>query len=297
MALITAPDNVDPAETTFRELVRLTRVLHDNREGLCVFLGAGCSLSSSNENLSTAGVVCRYLADRTPHIDYSKRPPEENYRDFVNSWLNLGTHDRNDVLARYIPADLEPSVGYMNLARLVGAGYIKAIITTNFDNLIDKALQRFGIDYSLHCGDAAATSPSGKAPVVTLAKVHGGLYQCALAFSPDDLEQLPRTVRQLVRRLSSRPLLVVGYSGQDRGIMRALSGSSEHTAFWAAPTEPPRADRARSDRIFTWLEKRVPKGSTFLYGPRYGTFDSLMESLFVHLTDGGVPPVGSSHFR
>ncbi len=297
MTSIAAPYNVDPAETTFRELVRLIRVLHGNGEGLCVFLGAGCSLSSSNEDLSTVGVVRRYLTERIPQVDYSIRSSEENYRDFVNSWLNLGTSDRNDILARYIPHDLEPSVGYINLARLAGAGYIKAIITTNFDNLLDKALQRYGIDYVLHCSNVPATNPSGKPAILTLAKVHGGLHQCALAFSPDDLEQLPRGVAQLVRRLSSRALLVVGYSGQDRGIMKALSSSSEHTAFWASPTQPARADRARSDRIFTWLEKRVPKGSTFLYGPKYGIFDSLMEGLFEHLNSGGAPPVGSSHFR
>jgi hypothetical protein len=175
--------------------------------------------------MSTASVVARYLSDRSPGINYFKRDPETNFREFVNSWLSLGSRDRNDVLARYIPPDLEPSEGYINLARLVAAGGIKAIITTNFDNLIDKAFQRYGIDYLFHCAGRPAISPTGKPPIVTLVKVHGGLHQCDLAFSPDELEQLPRGLAGLVRRLSSRTLLVIGYSGQDQGIMKALSTS------------------------------------------------------------------------
>jgi hypothetical protein len=294
--MISGPRDPDPSDNAFRELVRLLRVNKDG-DGICVFLGAGCSLSSSSENMSTASVVARYLSDRSPGINYFKRDPETNFREFVNSWLSLGSRDRNDVLARYIPPDLEPSEGYINLARLVAAGGIKAIITTNFDNLIDKAFQRYGIDYLFHCAGRPAISPTGKPPIVTLVKVHGGLHQCDLAFSPDELEQLPRGLAGLVRRLSSRTLLVIGYSGQDQGIMKALSTSSDHTAFWATPTEPSRRDRARSDRIFTWLDRRVPKGSTLLSGPQYGIFDVLMARLSDELNEGGAPPIGLAHFH
>jgi SIR2-like domain len=294
--MISGPPDPDPSENAFRELVRLSRV-HKDANGICVFLGAGCSLSSSKENISTAGIIARYLGDRSPGVDYSARDHENNFREFVNSWLSLGTRDRNDVLARYIPPDMEPSAGYINLARLVAAGTIKAIITTNFDNLIDKALQRYGVDYVFHCGDRAPMNPTGRPPIVTLVKVHGGLHQCDLSFSPDELDQLPRGLARLVRQLSSRTLLVVGYSGQDRGVMKALSISLDHTAFWASPTPPSRSNRALSDRIFTWLDKRVPKGSTLLFGPQYGIFDALMESLFEELNEGGAPPVGLTHFR
>lgn len=294
--MTTEASDADPSEFAFRELVRLVRV-QKGSGGICVFLGAGCSLSSSKENLSTAGVIARYLSERSPNTDYSARDPDANFREFVNSWLSLGTLDRNNVLARYIPSNLEPSIGYINLARLAAAGIIRAIITTNFDNLIDKALLRYGIDYLFHCRDLAPVNPTGKPPVLTLVKIHGGLHQCDLAFSPDDLEQLPRGLTRLVRQLSSRPLLVIGSSGQDQGAMKALSTSSDHTAFWASPIQPSRSDRARSDRIFTWLDKRVPKGSTLLSGPQYGIFDVLMQRLFDELNDGGVPPVGLSHFR
>jgi hypothetical protein len=294
--MTSGPHKPDPSDDAFRELVRLFRV-HKKGDGVCVFLGAGCSLSSSKESLSTAGLIARYLSDRSPSIDYSARDHETNFREFVNSWLSLGTLDRNDVLARYIPPNLEPSAGYINLARLVATGNIKAIITTNFDNLIDKALQLYGIDYLFHCGDHAPINPTGRPPIVTLVKVHGGLHQCDLAFSPDELERLPRGLARLVRQLSSRTLLVVGYSGQDQGVMKALSTSPDHTAFWASPAEPSRSDRARSDRIFTWLDTRVPKGSTLLSGPRYGIFDVLMESLLDELNEGGAPPVGLAHFH
>jgi hypothetical protein len=290
-------DGSDPAELVFQELARLMRVQRERSEGICLFLGAGCSLSSSTDNLSTTAVISRYLAERTPEIDYTSRSQDENYKEFVNSWLGLGLRDRNEILTRYIPSDLEPSQGYTHLAQLAAAGYIKAIITTNFDNLIDRALQRCGVDYLFHCGDRPAVNPTGKAPTLTLVKVHGGLNQCDLAFSPDDLEQLPRGLAKLVQRLSSMPTLVVGFSGQDRGIMRALSTSRAHTAFWASPNQPSRSDRSRSDRIFSWLDKRVPKGANFLSGSSYGVFDELMTQLSRRLFTGGAPPVGTSPFR
>jgi hypothetical protein len=290
-------DPSDPVELVFQELARLMQVQRERREGICLFLGAGCSLSSSTENLSTAAIISKYLADRTPEVDYAARSADENYKEFVNSWLGLGLRDRNEILTRYIPPGLEPSQGYSHVAQLAAASYIKAIITTNFDNLIDRALQRCGVDYVFHCGDRPAVNPTGRAPALSLVKVHGGLNQCDLAFSPDDLEQLPRGLTKLVQGLSSIPVLVVGFSGQDRGVMRALSTSRAHTAFWASPSPPSRSDRSRSDRIFSWLDKRVPKGANFLFGPHYGVFDELMTRLSHRLFAGGAPPVGTSPFR
>jgi hypothetical protein len=295
--MTTQSDHIDPAERNFQELVRLIQLHRESGLGFCVFLGAGCSLSSSQENLSTSGVIRRYLADRIPGTDYSTQSDDENYREFVNSWLGLGLRDRDELLARYIPGDLEPSDGYVHLARLAASGHVKAIITTNFDNLIDKSLQRNSVDYLFYCGDRPPTNPTGRTPRITLVKVHGGLHQCELAFDPNDLDRLPRGLTKLVQKLSAMPLLVIGYSGQDRGIMKALSHARAHTAFWASPNLPSRSDRARSDRIFAWFDRRVPKGNNFLFGPEYGRFDELMARLTTHLAQGGAPPVGTSTFR
>ncbi len=297
MARISDGNKVDSTEISFRELVRLMRVQRDRGQGICLFLGAGCSLSSSRSDLSTASIIRNYLAEASPGTNFSSSSEEENFRLFVNSWLSLGVKDRDSVLARHIPPDLEPSDGYRAVAQLTAAGYIKAIITTNFDNLIDKALQRFGVDYEFYCGRQPPMNPTGRPPIVTLMKIHGGLHQCELAFSPDAVEQLPRSVKKIVLNLSTMPVLVVGYSGQDRGAMTALSTARSHTAFWASPSEPSRADRARTDRIFTWLDKRVPKGDTFLHGPRYGYFDELLTAVFDELESGGAPPVGLFTFR
>ncbi|MEI9931844.1 MAG: SIR2 family protein [Rhizomicrobium sp.] len=296
MARNSGGNKIDPAELPFRELVRLMRVQRDKGKGICVFLGAGCSLSSSESDLSTTAIIRDYLTEVSPGIDFSNTTDEENFRRFINSWLSLGVKDRDSVLARRIPPNLEPSDGYRALARLVSAGYVKAIITTNFDNLIDKALLRSGVDYEFHCGRQPPTNPTGKPPIATLLKIHGGLNQCELAFSPDAVEQLSRVTKKSVQEWSAMPLLVVGYSGQDRGVMTALSTARAHTAFWASPNEPSRSDRARTDRIFTWLDKRVPKGATFLHGSRYGYFDTLLAGLFEELESGGAPPVGPSTF-
>lgn len=273
------------------------RTARTSGKGFCLFLGAGCSLSSAPGDISTNGILTAYLDDCRPGTDWSTRSPDERYREFVNSWLILGSKDRNDILGQYLPDDLTPSRGYVDLARLVAKGYVTAIITTNFDNLIDRALLGEGVAYRFYCGRGQPTNPTGRPPVVTLVKIHGGLNQCELAFSPDDLDQLPRDTARLVRELSGGPTLIVGYSGQDRGAMQALSSARDHAVFWATPTQPSRNDRATTDRIFSWLNKRVPKADPFLFGDELGRFDNLMSRLIRELDAGGVPPVGLSHFR
>src|ERR1051325_5907285 len=112
MTRIPGDGKPDIEHSSFLELVRIMRVQRDAGQGICLFLGAGCSLASSVRSISTASIVRSYLSELSPRTDFTKNTDDDNFRQFINSWMNLGTNDRHNVLSRQISPDLEPSVGY-----------------------------------------------------------------------------------------------------------------------------------------------------------------------------------------
>ena len=124
----------------FFRLVDSMKRAKQNGRPFCLFIGAGCSLSSAVHPITTEQVIKDCLI-RCMGPQYN--PPsvwEHLYKDFVNHvWECYASQDRREILYECFK-DLKPSIGYTMLKELVAHGYIKRIITTNFDMLIDDIL-------------------------------------------------------------------------------------------------------------------------------------------------------------
>ncbi len=139
------------------------------------------------------------------------------------------------------------------LAVLAREGRLAAIVTTNFDTLIEAALQALGVRFSVHhdaASFAALAANPGEAGVLPVGKIHGSI---------DDPGSLGDTLRQ---RLAGRPpalqalldewlrrhrWLFLGYSGADfthapnHLNLRALAAQAAGFVFVQRPgvaTEP-----------------------------------------------------------
>ncbi|WP_368228194.1 SIR2 family protein, partial [Blautia wexlerae] len=135
------------------------------------------------------------------------------------------------------------------------------IITTNFDPLIDKILEN--IPHRKIVGEL--TSELGDNPKITFIKAHGDLKYGNLRFSPFELQKLPAELENKIRQLTKGIVIVVGYRGQDIGIMNSLNTSDDHCAFWVSPTKPEIYDGYTNDPIYDWMKKRNSEGN-FIYG-------------------------------
>ena len=253
----------------------------EKQRGFTVFLGAGCSMTSSQNNLSTKQILINCLKD---HLDSNYAVPsswEDLYRDFVNHiWNPFGQRDRQEMLSTYFMG-LTPHEGYKNLRRLVEQRYITDIITTNFDMLIDDAFN--GLSYCLKVGTLPEQRINGGSNV-HLIKVHGDIEKGQLKFSPEELDALPEDTQNAIRELSKKTCFFCGYSGQDRGLMKSLDKTHEHSVFWVSPNKPIEDVLYENRYVYDWIRARRSE-SNFIFGKDFGTFDNLMICLARALID------------
>lgn len=252
-----------------------------NGRPFCLFIGAGCSLSSSVHPITSEQVIKNCLT-RCMGTQYD--PPktwEHLYKDFVNHvWECYAPQDRREILYECFK-DLKPSIGYMKLKELVVHGYLKKIITTNFDMLIDDVLS--DLPHITQVGSHPKRAIKGGSDIV-LFKAHGDIENGDLRFSPRELTALPADISDTISELSRCSCLVCGYRGQDIGIMSSLDTSSEYSAFWATPKRPLESDFYENSQVFDWMNARN-SSANFIYGDILGTFDELMTQL-VHTLIG-----------
>lgn len=272
----------------FYRLVDAMKRAKKNNRPFTIFIGAGCSLTSSKRSISTEQVILDILRN---HFDSGYTHPgnwEGLYRDFVNNvWGTLGEADRREILDDYF-LNLIPSDGYTNLKVLVENGYISNIITTNFDMLLDDSLQ--GLSYNIKVGCNSERKIKGGS-TVHLLKVHGDIENGQLRFSPDELVILPKNLQSCINHMTSNNCLVCGYSGQDIGVMKSLDFESEYSVYWASPHKPIKSDIFDSKMIYDWIEKRHSEDN-FIFG-ELGKFDVLMKNLVSTILD--IKPIRSEN--
>jgi hypothetical protein len=278
---------LDERHNGFLRLLHVVRNARAPSHGITVILGAGCSLTSSSEPLTTESIV-RGLVEEIAGTDASRAwPADRVWNEFVRHWDNFGHADR----LRYLGSRLvnaKPSTGYALLGKLVTDGYVRRIVTTNFDLLLDRTLAavpsiiRIGLSSSVRHGDGT--------PMVEVVKVHGDISGtqengAPLRFSPHELDRLPDSLRTIVRQATALPTVVIGYSGADRGLMQALNDQSDHTAFWIVPDGLGVLSSYTGQEMGAWLAKRRATDN-IIDGPEFGYFDSFMDQLAACLIDG-----------
>lgn len=223
-------------------------------------IGAGCSLTSSKKDVTTYGII-KSLVGKFSANGSAPDNWVDLYKRFVNDvWEGQGNRNRTRLLEESF-SDMTPSVGYQILRWLIENSYVNDIVTTNFDLMIDTALN--GLSYRLIVGSHEEVV--GTYPTFTLIKAHGDLRLGDLRFAPNELSKLPEKLSQEIHDLSAATILVVGYRGQDIGLLNSLDASGEYNAYWADPVIPDRLNTYETGQIYTWLASRN-SDKNFLYG-------------------------------
>jgi hypothetical protein len=229
-----------------------------------VLVGSGMSKSAG---INTAWEVVEDLIRRVATSEGAN--PEDFDDDPTKWWADQGRPElrydrlleelssteaaRRMILRKYfdpVPATGEPvppSRAHAALASLCAAGRVRVIVTTNFDGLIERALEAVGIAPQVISTPTAlrGMTPLALAPV-TVIKLHGdyntpGLKNTSLEVGKYGAAQN----RLLARILDEYGLLVVGWSGEfDTALVTAMerASSRRYPTYWAsylgATTEP-----------------------------------------------------------
>jgi hypothetical protein len=158
---------------------------------------------------------------------------------------------RRAVLARFFePSDEDredglkaPSAAHRAIAELVRRGAIRVILTTNFDRLLERALEEVGISPQIV---ATPDAVAGMTPLVhapcTIIKLHGDVVALEQRNTIDELSEYPAAFDSLVDQvLDDYGLVVCGWSADwDVALVAAFERARRrrYPLYWAARSGP-----------------------------------------------------------
>ncbi len=159
--------------------------------------------------------------------------------------LGLSREERQSLLHAYIEPSADnlrqgrkiPTKAHFAIADLVRAGYIRVVVTTNFDRLIEGALRDRGVEPTVVSSpDAlAGAEPIGHSVCYVL-KLHGDYKDSRILNTDEELAAYPREYDQVLDRIFDEyGLIIAGWSGKwDHALRAALlrAPNRRFSTYW-----------------------------------------------------------------
>jgi hypothetical protein len=245
-----------------------------HKKGICVFLGAGADLSSGG--LSFADLKRQAVEEFTGRRLFDVTTPEQTEARFEELFERQAPDDRAlliESLFRRLHA-LHPSDSYKLLVLTAEAGGIDAVVTTNFDLMLERAQSLLGRDVFQVFGPGVARPYMVSHARYELArkpyiKLHGDLASRSVTFLTTeelDAADYDASILELFRSvLQTHDLILAGYGGHDRALSRIISENigNDTRVYWCNPRLP-----ATNAPLYSALAGRVT--------PIVVAFDQLM---------------------
>jgi hypothetical protein len=165
--------------------------------------------------------------------------------------LAITPSERTNMLASYFEATPEerelgkktPTVAHKAIARLASGGYFRVIVTTNFDRLMEQALEAEGVNPAvISTGDMAQGAMPLTHAQCTVIKVHGDYRDTRLRNTTKELAAYPAEINSILDRVFDEyGLIVCGWSATwDRALCEAIrrSPNRRFSAFWGLRSAP-----------------------------------------------------------
>jgi hypothetical protein len=239
-------------------LASLVRLIADrsadtvgHRTKVCILLGAGADLNSGG--LTFAELKRQAVEEFSKRRLFDVTLPEQIEARFEDLFLRLQPDERA-LLIEWIfhrTHTLEPSDAYKVLVLLAEAGGIDAVVTTNFDLMLETAQAQLGRDlFQIFAPGIARpyllfSHSRFELPKKPYLKLHGDLASRSVTLlTQEDLEhaKYDDSMLQLLRSiLQTHDLVLVGYSGFDRALAEIIgesAGTTSNRIYWCNPRPP-----------------------------------------------------------
>lgn len=188
--------------------------------------------------------------------------------DYSEILLALGKtpEERQQIIREYIEPSEEdrenglriPTLAHKAIAQLVKNNSIRVILTTNFDRLMETALEEIGITPTIV---SSVDQLKGSPPIVhtqcLLFKIHGDYLDIRIRNTTRELEHYPKEFNKHLKRiLEDFGLIICGWSADwDSALSSVImqSASRRYTHYWAIKGEP--KERAKQLILHRQAEK------------------------------------------
>lgn len=214
--------------------------IHSNKGVYSLFLGSGIS---RNSGIYTGwdivlDLIRKLAATIGEEVDdpykwyLHKYNHEPSYSILLEKLVSTPS-ERMNLLKRYFESDAEndrnvkPTKAHRYIAKLIKEGYVKVVITTNFDRLLEKALIDENINpYTVtHSDDIKGMQPLVHTDHIII-KVNGDYMDGRFLNTESELADYPLPMKELLEDVFRNfGLITCGWSAQwDTGIVNILKG-------------------------------------------------------------------------
>ena len=209
-----------------------------NCEKTTFLLGAGASCSSgcmlasqlvyefkkriycveNNVNIENFKVL---TSDKKQLLDeyFKDEKCENEYSYYFEKCFNTAVSRMQFIKNQF--GDIKPSIGYLCLAEYLITNKSNIIYTTNFDNLIKKAV--FTLDSDYDCVDLTESLVPKTSNSLSIVKLHGDYDYTLQRNTSSETSALSANMKQAILSCQTKNLIVIGYSGADKSVMNALN--------------------------------------------------------------------------
>jgi len=233
--------------------------LHSNKGVYAVLLGSGVSRAAG---IPTGWEITLELVRKVASLQAENCEPnpaawyvgkagkQPDYSDLLDLVAKTPAERQQLLRSYWEPTEEEreegakqPTKAHHAIAGLVRDGYIRVIITTNFDKLMERALQEIGVQPAIlsTVDHIAGAVPLVHAPC-TIIKVHGDYLDTRMLNTPQELATYPDGIDRLLDRVFDEyGLIVCGWSADWDVALRAAierQPARRYSTYWASRGAP-----------------------------------------------------------
>ena len=230
-----------------------------NRGVYAVLVGSGVSRAAriptgwevTLDLIRKLSKLCGETCDPDPELWYRKKfERAADYSDLLDELAKTPAERQQLLRGYWEPNDREreegekqPTAAHRAIAALAAEGFIRVILTPNFDRLVETALSDKGVVPTIL---SSPDQVQGALPLIhtqcCVFKVHGDYLDTRIRNTPAELDQYPPKFDQLLDRIFDEfGLIVCGWSAEWDGALREAiyrAPSRRFSTYWAARGAP-----------------------------------------------------------
>ncbi len=309
-------NNIIIEKTVF---IRSFKVVPNN--SFDIFLGSGASISSGipsgnelvwhfkKEILSAEGKIngnkindLKIGSNRKLIQSYFNIEEEKKIKNLYSYYFEKCYPDaqiREDFLTTLIK-NRKPTIGHICLSALINYSRLHNVWTTNFDDLVEKAVNSMGISCAVISAKDSKTVSGYREDIPKVVKLHGDFKYDALQNTDEELQDLESSLSEhFISSSQQKGLIVIGYSGSDESVIKALQKAVNADApfprglIWCL-----RKDDYPSETLISIMNEanKKNKNSGFMY---IDTFDYFLFELYhtMNVTIQQIDSLAKVHFE